>query len=71
LLVQKDKDLRITQLFQYITPDRLAQHFDRLKKETPGVDGVCCAAYQENLKENVSSLHARLASGAQRALPAK
>jgi retron-type reverse transcriptase len=49
----------------------LAQNFDRLKKETPGVDGVCCADYQENLKENVSSLHARLVSGAQRALPAK
>jgi group II intron reverse transcriptase/maturase len=72
LLAQKDKDVRFTQLFHYITPARLALHFHQLKKgAAPGVDGVQWADYRENLKENTADLHERLVRGGYRALPAR
>jgi hypothetical protein len=40
-LAKKDKSVKFTQLFQYISPSRLGFHFKQLNmKAAPGVDGV-------------------------------
>jgi len=69
---RKDKDARFTALLHHVTPDTLRHSFLALKRQAaPGVDGLTWAQYQENLGERLANLHARVHSGAYRALPSR
>ncbi|MDR2198776.1 MAG: hypothetical protein LBR53_04870 [Deltaproteobacteria bacterium] len=71
-LAKKDKSVKFTQLFQHISPSRLAFHFKQLNmKAAPGVDGVDWLAYHENLKDNIQALVEKLHDGRYRPFPAR
>jgi RNA-directed DNA polymerase len=70
--VNRNKTDKITSLLQHVTVDTLRWGFFNLKKSAaPGVDGVTWDQYEEGLEGNLTDLHARVHTGAYRALPSR
>jgi group II intron reverse transcriptase/maturase len=68
---QRKKE-RFTALLHHVTVDLLQGAFFALKrKAAPGVDGLTWEAYAADLERNLTDLHARVHSGAYRALPSR
>ena len=68
---QRKKE-RFTALLHHVTVDRLRESFFALKRNAaPGVDGLRWRDYEAGLEEHLQSLHARVQSGAYRALPVR
>ncbi len=67
-----NKKERFTALLHHISIEHLEEAFAGLKeKASPGVDGLTCQAYAENLASNLADLHGRVHRGAYRALPSR
>src|SRR5208282_2932975 len=61
---QRKKE-KFTALLHHISIDMLDEAFFELKEEAaPGVDGLSCADYEQNLESNIEDLHARIHRGA-------
>src|SRR6516225_9481970 len=70
--VTRNKKEKLTALLHHITVDVLRRVFFKLKKRAaPGVDGVTWEDYAADLDRNLTDLHARVHSGAYRALPSR
>src|ERR1700732_291440 len=70
--VIRNRQDRLTALLHHLTVDVLRASFFGLKKSAaPGVDEVTWTEYAEGLEENLSDLHARVQTGAYRALPSR
>uniref|UniRef100_UPI0038B9D8F6 group II intron reverse transcriptase/maturase n=1 Tax=Paraburkholderia sediminicola TaxID=458836 RepID=UPI0038B9D8F6 len=68
---QRKKE-RFTALLHHVTIDRLRESFHALKRNAaPGVDGVTWQYFEAGLEDNLQRLHARVQSGAYRALPVR
>src|SRR5258708_26368173 len=66
------KKERFTALLHHIIPELLEAEFFALKEHAaPGVDGVTWRDYEQNLKDNLEELHARIHRGAYRPLPSR
>jgi RNA-directed DNA polymerase len=66
------KEEKFTALYHHLGIDLLEEAFDELKKDAaPGVDGVTWRDYDASLESNLEDLHARVQSGAYRALPSR
>jgi RNA-directed DNA polymerase len=68
---QRKKE-KFTALFHHIGPELLRTAFFALKQEAaPGVDGLTWQTYAADLEVKLKDLHARVQSGAYRALPSR
>ena len=68
---QRKKE-RFTALLHHVTIDRLRASFFALKRNAaPGVDGLTPWYYEAGLEDHLQRLHARVHSGAYRALPVR
>src|SRR5215208_337778 len=66
------KKERFTSLLHHISVDLLGEAFCELKQDAaPGVDGLTCEAYAEDLERKLEDLHARVHRGAYRATPSR
>jgi RNA-directed DNA polymerase len=66
------KQERFTSLMHHISTDLLADAFFELKKDAAaGVDGLTWDAYEADLDRRIEDLHARVHTGAYRALPSR
>jgi retron-type reverse transcriptase len=66
------KKERFTALLHHVSPELLGEAFGELKQNAaPGVDGVTCQAYEEDLERNLEDLHSRVHRGAYRATPSR
>ena len=69
--VTRNRQDKLTALLHHINIDVLRASFFGLKKTAaPGVDEMTWIEYAEHLEENLLDLHARVHTGAYRALPA-
>jgi RNA-directed DNA polymerase len=63
---------RFTALLHHVSIDLLRVAFGELKPEAaPGVDGLTCKTYEEDLERNLEALHSRVHRGAYRATPSR
>src|SRR5271163_112674 len=63
---------RFTALLHHIGPAMLRTAFYAMKRDAaPGVDGMTWETYEEDLDRRIEGLHARVKSGAYRALPSR
>src|SRR5258707_8605175 len=70
--VNRNKKEKLTALLHHVSIDVLRWAFFNLKKRAaPGVDGLTWADYAADLDRNLTDLHARIHSGAYRALPSR
>ena len=70
--VHGNKKEKLTALLHHVSVDVLRWAFFSLKKQaSPGVDGLTWADYAADLDLNLADLHARVHSGAYRALPSR
>ena len=70
--VTRNKKEKLTALLHHVSIDVLRWAFFNLKKRAaPGVDGVTWVDYAADLDRNLTDLHARVHSGAYRALPSR
>ena len=70
--VNRNKKEKLTALLHHVGVDVLRWAFFNLKKQAaPGVDGLTWADYAVDLDLNLTDLHARVHSGAYRALPSR
>jgi len=68
---QRKKE-RFTALLHHVTVDLLREAFYALKrKAAPGVDGLTWPDYEAELEDHLQDLHARVHTGAYRALPVR
>ena len=68
----QDKKEKLTALLHHVNIDVLRWAFFSLKKRAaPGVDGVTWDQYEVDLEANLVDLHARVHTGAYRALPSR
>src|ERR1700730_5655939 len=68
---QRKKE-RFTALLHHIDPAMLRTAFYAIKRDAaPGVDGMTWEAYEADLDRRIEELHARVKSGAYRALPSR
>src|SRR6266850_1957566 len=68
---QKKKE-RFTALLHHVAPAMLRTAFYALKRDAaPGIDGMTWEAYEADLDRRIEELHARVKSGAYRALPSR
>ena len=66
------KKEKFTALHHHLSIDLLREAFSALKRgAAPGVDDLTWATYATDLERNLTDLHARVHSGAYRALPAR
>jgi RNA-directed DNA polymerase len=71
-VVNRNKKEKLTALLHHVSIDVLRWAFFNLKKRAaPGVDGLAWADYTADLERNLTDLHARVHSGAYRALPSR
>ncbi|MDA8120779.1 MAG: group II intron reverse transcriptase/maturase [Gammaproteobacteria bacterium] len=71
-VARQHKKERFTALLHHVTINRLRAAFSALKRSAaPGVDGRTWQGYADGLEGNLQDLHARVHSGAYRALPVK
>ena len=70
--VNRNKKEKLTALLHHVSVDVLRWAFFNLKKQAaPGVDGLTWVDYAVDLERNLTDLHARVHSGAYRALPSR
>src|ERR1700739_3294583 len=70
--VTRSKKEKLTALLHHVSIDVLRWAFFNLKKQAaPGADGLTWADYAADLDRNLTDLHARVHSGAYRALPSR
>ena len=70
--VNRNKKEKLTALLHHVSIDVLRWAFFGLKKPAaPGVDGMTWADYAADLERNLVDLHARVHTGAYRALPSR
>jgi RNA-directed DNA polymerase len=70
--VNRNKKEKLTALLHHVSVDVLRWAFFNLKKRAaPGVDGLTWVDYAADLERNLTDLHARVHSGAYRALPSR
>jgi RNA-directed DNA polymerase len=70
--VTRNKKEKLTALLHHVNIDVLRWAFFSLKKRAaPGVDGVTWDQYEVDLEANLVDLHARVHTGAYRALPSR
>jgi RNA-directed DNA polymerase len=70
--VNRNKTEKLTALLHHVSVDVLRWAFFNLKKRAaPGVDGLTWVDYAADLDRNLTDLHARVHSGAYRALPSR
>jgi RNA-directed DNA polymerase len=70
--ITRNQGEKLTALLHHVGLDCLRWAFFALKKEAaPGVDGVTWGQYAADLDRNLTDLHARVHSGAYRALPSR
>jgi RNA-directed DNA polymerase len=70
--VNRNRQDKLTALLHHLTVDVLRASFFGLKKfAAPGVDEMTWTEYVEGLEEKLSDLHARVQTGAYRALPSR
>src|ERR1700680_3401311 len=70
--VTRNKKEKLTALLHHVSIDVLRWAFFNLKKRAaPGADGLTWTDYAANLDRNLTDLHARVHSGAYRALPSR
>jgi RNA-directed DNA polymerase len=70
--VSRNKKEKLTALLHHVSVDVLRWAFFGLKKRaSPGVDGMTWVDYAADLERNLTDLHARVHSGAYRALPSR
>ena len=63
---------RFTSLLHHIGPAMLRTAFYAIKRDAaPGVDGMTWETYEQDLDRPIEDLHARVKSGAYRALPSR
>jgi RNA-directed DNA polymerase len=63
---------RFTALLHHVSIDLLRSAFGELKQDAaPGVDGLTCKTYEEDLERNLEALHSRVHRGAYRATPSR
>ena len=68
---QRKKE-RFTALLHHIDPAMLRTAFYAIKRDAaPGIDGVTWETYEQGLDPRIEDLHARVKSGAYRALPSR
>jgi RNA-directed DNA polymerase len=67
--VNRNKKEKLTALLHHVSVDVLRWAFFNLKKQAaPGIDGLTWVDYAADLERNLTDLHARVHSGAYRAL---
>ncbi len=70
--VNRNKKEKLTALLHHVSADVLRWAFFGLKKRAaPGIDGLTWVDYAADLDRNLTDLHARVHSGAYRALPSR
>ena len=70
--VTRNKKEKLTALLHHVDIDVLRWAFFNLKKRAaPGADGLTWADYAADLDRNLTDLHARVHSGAYRAVPSR
>ena len=70
--VTRNEKEKLTALLHHVSIDVLRWAFFNIKKQAaPGVDGLTWADYAADLDRNLTDLHARVHSGAYRALPSR
>ena len=70
--VTRNKKEKLTALLHHVSIDVLRWAFFNIKKQAaPGVDGLTWVDYAADLDRNLTDLHARVHSGAYRALPSR
>ena len=70
--VTRNEKEKLTALLHHISIDVLRWAFFNIKKQAaPGVDGLTWVDYAADLDRNLADLHARVHSGAYRALPSR
>jgi RNA-directed DNA polymerase len=63
---------RFTALLHHVSIDLLRSAFGELKQDAaPGVDGLTCKTYEEDLERKLEDLHSRVHRGAYRATPSR
>jgi RNA-directed DNA polymerase len=72
LAARRGKKEKFTSLLHHVDPEMLRTSFYALKRDAaPGVDGMTWDTYEQGLDRRVETLHARVQSGAYRALPSR
>jgi RNA-directed DNA polymerase len=70
--VTRNEKEKLTALLHHVSIDVLRWAFFNIKKQAaPGVDGLTWGDYAADLDRNLTDLHARVHSGAYRALPSR
>src|SRR5712672_1776671 len=70
--VTRNEKEKLTALLHHVSTDVLRWAFFNIKKQAaPGVDGLTWVDYAADLDRNLTDLHARVRSGAYRALPSR
>lgn len=70
--VTRNEKEKLTALLHHVSTDVLRWAFFNIKKQAaPGVDGLTWVDYAADLDRNLTDLHARIHSGAYRALPSR
>lgn len=71
-VARERKEERFTTLLHHVSTDLLRQAFGELKQDAaPGVDGLTCETYEQDLGRNLEDLHSRVKRGAYRATPSR
>jgi RNA-directed DNA polymerase len=72
LAARQGKKETFTSLLHHVCPEMLRTAFYALKRDAaPGVDGMTWETYEQALDRRIEDLHARVQSGAYRALPSR
>jgi hypothetical protein len=70
--ITRNEKEKLTALLHHVSIDVLRWAFFNIKKQAaPGVDGLTWVDYAADLDQNLTDLHARVHSGAYRALPSR
>src|SRR3954463_5604320 len=69
---RREKKAKFTSLLHHVDHEVLRTSFYALKRDAaPGVDGMTWEPYEQGLDRRIENLHARVQSGAYRALPSR
>jgi RNA-directed DNA polymerase len=72
LAARREEKEKFTSLLHHVDPEMLRTSFYALKRDAaPGVDGMTWDTYEQGLDRRIETLHARVQSGAYRALPSR
>jgi RNA-directed DNA polymerase len=72
LAARREKKAKFTSLLHHVDHEMLRTSFYALKRDAaPGVDGMTWETYEQGLDRRIENLHARVQSGAYRALPSR